>query len=147
MEKTLILGLVLFVASIFNTTTDSHSLTVKVADLQNSKGTVLVALYNRDGTIPDEHFKDYYKKKIGEIVDGKTEVTFNNLPQGTYAISILHDENNNGKVDKKFMLPLPKEGVGFSNYDDFGLSNRPNFKKASFNLSKDTVVEVKIIYK
>lgn len=147
MEKTLILGLVLFVASIFNTTIDSHSLTVKVADLQNSKGTVLVALYNRDGTIPDEHFKDYYKKKIGEIVDRKTEVTFNNLPQGTYAISILHDENNNGKVDKKFMLPLPKEGVGFSNYDDFGLSNRPNFKKASFNLSKDTVVEVKIIYK
>lgn len=45
------------------------------------------------------------------------------------------------------MLPLPDEGVGFSNYGDFGLSNRPNFKNASFNLTKDTAIVVKVIYK
>jgi uncharacterized protein (DUF2141 family) len=31
-----------------------------------------------------------------------------------YAINILHDEDNNGKIKKGFVLP--KEGMGFSNY-------------------------------
>ena len=85
--------------------------------------------------------------KNTEIENRNAKVVFNNLPEGSYAVTVLHDENNNGKIDKKFMLPLPKEGVGFSNYIDFGLSNRPNFKDASFNLNSDKTITVKVIYK
>lgn len=147
MEKALILSLILFVALITNTETNTHDLTIKVKELNNSDGTVVFTLYNKDGSIPDEKLKNYYKKDIVEIVDKKAKVTFNNLPLGFYAVTVLHDENNNKKIDKKFMLPLPKEGIGFSNYDDFGLNNRPNFKKASFNLIKDTTISVRVIYK
>ncbi len=91
--------------------------------------------------------KKYFRKKHTTIVNKKAENTFNNLPKGIYAVTILHDENNNGKIDTKFMSLLPDECVGFSNYDDFGLSNRPNFKNANFNLDKDTIIEIKVIYK
>jgi len=128
-------------------TINYHSLTIVVENLKNSDGSLIFTLYNKDGTIPDEKFQAYYKKAEVEIKSKRARFTFNQIPGGTYAIAILHDENNNGKIDKKFMLPLPKEGVGFSNYTDFGLSNRPNFKGASFTLDSDKTMVVKVIYK
>ena len=74
------------------------------------------------------------------------KVPFTNLPPGSYAANVLHDENKNGKIDKKFMLPIPKEGVGFSNYESIGLSNKPKFSKASFLVKSDMKKVIKIIY-
>lgn len=147
MEKILILSLLVFSILLINIKSNSYSLTIKTNGLENSEGTMIFALYNYEGSIPDQKFKKYYRKGNANIVNNKSEITFKNLPQGLYAVMILHDENSNGKIDTKFMLPLPDEGVGFSNYDDFGLTNRPNFKKASFNLNKDTTVLVTVKYK
>ena len=78
------------------------------------------------------------------INNGNAEYTFSNLPKGNYSVNILHDENNNGKIDKGLLLP--KEGIGFSNYSSIGLTNRPNFKKASFELTQNKTIKVKVIY-
>lgn len=123
---------------------NTFSLTIKVDELRNSEGVVQFALYNRDGTIPDEKFKHYYKIATSDINDGSATLTFSNLPSGIYAVNVLHDENENGKIDKG--LILPKEGIGFSNYESIGLSNRPKFSKASFELNTDSTLRVKIIY-
>ena len=123
---------------------EKYSLTVEVENLRNSKGLVQFALYNKDGSIPDEHYKNYFKMEKATINNDKAEVTFSNLPEGDYAVNILHDENNNGKVDKGFVLP--KEGIGFSNYASIGLTNRPYFKKASFELKQIKTIKVKIVY-
>lgn len=117
---------------------------VKVEKLQNSKGVVQFALYNKDGSIPDEDYRNYYRLEKAKIGNGKAEITFKNLPKGKYAVNILHDENNNGKIDKGLLLP--KEGIGFSNYQSIGLKNRPNFSKASFELNTDKTISVRIIY-
>lgn len=100
-----------------------------------------------EGSLPDEKLTRYFRKKTTAIDGNRAKITFKNLPKAQYAVMVFHDENKNGEIDRKFMLPLPKEGVGFSNYDDFGLSNRPNFKDASFSLNKDKTVVVKVIYK
>jgi len=121
-----------------------YSLTVEVKDLRNSKGIVLFALYKREDAFPDEHYKKYFKKLTGKIVNGASSITFENLPAGKYAVNILHDEDNDGKIKKG--LIMPKEGIGFSNFQSIGFSNRPSFAKASFNLSGDTKIEIKIIY-
>lgn len=123
---------------------NTFTLTVKVENLQNSKGEVQFTLYNTDGSIPDEYYKNYFKMDKSRIENGKAEITFSNLPKGTYAVSILHDENKNGKIDKGFILP--KEGIGFSNYSSIGLTNRPDFKKASFELNQNKTIKVKVIY-
>ncbi len=122
----------------------SYTLTIKVDGLRNSKGVVQFALYNRDGTIPDENFKAYYRIATSDINDGSATFTFFNLPLGKYAVNVLHDENENGKIDKG--LILPKEGIGFSNYETINLMNRPKFSKASFQLSNNSTHRVKIIY-
>ncbi|MDO9276839.1 MAG: DUF2141 domain-containing protein [Lutibacter sp.] len=128
-------------------TEETYSLTVKAAGFRNSKGEVLFALYNKDGSIPDEKYEHYFKKGISQIdKNGTATYTFKNLPKGNYAVNILHDENKNGKIDKKFMLPMPSEGIGFSNYESIGMSNRPKFSKASFEVSGNLSKVIKVIY-
>ena len=123
---------------------NTFTLTVEIENLRNSKGEVQFTLYNTDGSIPDEHYKNYFKIDKSRIESGKAEITFSNLPKGIYAVNILHDENKNGKIDKGFILP--KEGIGFSNYSSIGLTNRPNFKRASFELNQNKTIKVKVIY-
>ncbi len=148
LKKSLMLFLAFALLSFKNSTPEeTYSLTIKVEGLHNSNGEVLFALYHKDGSIPDEKYEKYFKKGISKINDqGIASFTFTNLPQGNYAASVLHDENKNGKIDKKFMLPIPKEGVGFSNYESIGLSNRPNFSKASFLVKSTMEKVVKMIY-
>ncbi len=121
-----------------------YSLTVEVNNLRNAGGVVVFALYNREDAFPDQHYKKYFKKNTEKIVNGSSSVIFENLPPGKYAVNILHDENNDGKIKKGFILPV--EGIGFSNYQSIGLSNRPTFTKASFNLQSDIKIKVNILY-
>ena len=147
MKKTIILiitPLMLLLSSFKDDFNEQNSLTVEVENLRNSKGIVQITLYNKDGSIPDEHYKNYFKMEKASIINGKSQCTFSNLPKGNYAVNILHDENNNGKIDKG--LILPKEGIGFSNYSSIGLTNRPNFKKANFELAQNKTIKVKVIY-
>ena len=122
----------------------AYSLKVNVDNLRNSKGVVQVSLYNKEGSIPDKDYTKYLKKKTAKINNKKAYVVFNNLPKGVYAVNVLHDENKNGKIDKGFILP--KEGIGFSNFKSINIANKPNFKKASFLLNRDSKVDVKVIY-
>ena len=121
-----------------------YSLIVSVDGLRNSKGIVQFSLYNQDDTIPDEEYKKYYKIEIGKIINGSSLVKFSGLAKGIYAVNILNDENVNGKIDKGFILPI--EGIGFSNYDSIGFTNRPGFTKASFKLTSNTKKTIKVIY-
>lgn len=147
--KKIVIAAVIFLSlqtlySFTNQKTETFSLTIEVKDLKNSKGIVQFALYNKDGTIPDEDYKKCYKILKEKILNRSSKVTFTNLPQGKYAVNILHDENENGEIDKGFILPI--EGIGFSNFQSIGFSNRPNFSKASFELNNNKTVNVKVIY-
>jgi uncharacterized protein (DUF2141 family) len=136
--------IILLLSSFQNQKKETYNLTIEVKELRNSTGTVLFALYNSDDALPDEHYKKYLKKLTGKIVKGSSSVTFENLPAGKYAVNILHDEDNDGKIKKGIILP--KEGIGFSNYESIGFSNKPSFRKASFDLQSDKTVKIKIIY-
>jgi uncharacterized protein (DUF2141 family) len=63
-------------------------------------------------------------------LNGHGECNFTGLRPGTYAISVFHDENSNGKLDTNF-LGIPKEGVGASN-DAKGHFGPPKFADAAF---------------
>ena len=98
--------------------TKGSSLTVSVNKLRNSNGNVLFVLFNTEDAFPDEHYKKYYKILRGKIENGSSLVIFENLPPGKYAVNILHDENKDGKIQRRFILPL--EGIGFSNFQSIG---------------------------
>jgi len=67
------------------------------------------------------------------VADKKVQVVFTNLPYGWYGISLYHDENSNGEMDKNAM-GIPKEAYGFSN-NAKGFFGKPNYKKVMFQLN------------
>jgi uncharacterized protein (DUF2141 family) len=46
--------------------------------------------------------------------EGEVRFTFTDLKAGTYSVSIVYDEDSNGKLNTGF-LGIPSELVGFSN--------------------------------
>lgn len=149
MKKTIygfgLIGIIILLTSFGNQKKEiTFSLTVEVSGLRNSKGVVQFALYHTPDAFPDEDYKKHYRKRTAKIVDGFSAVTFENLPFGKYAVNILHDEDENGKIKKGMVLP--KEGIGFSNYESIGMFNKPKFSEAGIVLRADTTIQVKIIY-
>ena len=122
----------------------TYTLNINVNDLRNSTGVVQFSLYNVEGSIPDEHFEKYFKVQKAKIIGEASSMTFDNLPEGNYAVNILHDENENGKTDKGMVLPV--EGIGFSNYTNINLFNRPKYSKAKFELKNDKTIQIQVIY-
>jgi uncharacterized protein (DUF2141 family) len=71
---------------------------------------------------------------------------FDNLPSGTYALALIHDENGNGKLDT--MMGIPKEGFGFSKNPAIRFGP-PSFKSASVAIvagKTDETVKVKYLF-
>jgi len=120
--KKLSLSLTLLVSSMV-----AMDISVEVTDIEKRGGQLYVGLYDKN-----EGFRDIlktYNKNIVNIDSSSIKIIFKNIPKGVYAISIFHDENENGKLDKNF-LGIPIEGYGFSN------NIRPILRGASFEESK-----------
>lgn len=82
-----------------------------------------------------------YRKVKAEIHDGKAIFSIPDLAYGTYAVSIYHDENDNGTLDHN-AFHFPAEPLGFSNHFSLGLfSGMPSFEKMKFIFSKDKFSE------
>jgi uncharacterized protein (DUF2141 family) len=102
----------------------------------NGKARLLIFSSKEKTSFPKEKDKAY-GKFIVPIIDNKVLFTFENLPFGDYAISVHHDEDNNGKVNSNF-LGIPNEGLGASN-DAKGFMGPPNFEKAKLKLNKEQI--------
>jgi uncharacterized protein (DUF2141 family) len=104
----------------------SQSIHVDVADLRSDRGHVVCFLYNSDVGFPKDQSVSIAKTN-GVISGGRSSCDFASVPVGTYAISVYHDENDNGRLD----AGIPKEGVGASN-DAKAHFGPPKFKDAKF---------------
>ena len=128
--------LLLFLLSVITNSqsVQANNLTVMITHIKNEEGQVAIALYRTE----KDFMKTRFQGKLIKAVKGNVTVVFENLPTGEYAISILHDTNENGKMDTNF-IGIPKEGYGFSN-DVMGAMGPPSFTKAKFTLSEKTVI-------
>jgi uncharacterized protein (DUF2141 family) len=127
-------------------TKDTATLTVRVTGARNTKGKIGVTLFQNAQGFPDDTSKAIRQDSVE--IDPKTmsaQVTFKDLPQGTFAISVLHDENGNGKMDKNF-VGMPKEGYGASN-NPSKKRRAPTFDEAKFSLNtSEQAIEITLIY-
>ena len=82
--------------------------------------------------------KDFLKKEIIKrtikIKNGFAEVKVSDLKYGEYAIAVIHDENDNGKLDFHFYGP-PSEKTGTSN-NVKTLILPPSWEDAKFNINE-----------
>lgn len=104
---------------------------VHITNIRNLNGNLGVSLYNSKKGFPGKH-EQAYASVLKKITAASDNVLFENLPYGTYAVSIMHDENNNRKLDTTF-IGIPKEGVGVSNNPKIGMGG-PKFNDSAFTL-------------
>ena len=107
-------------------------LIVDISGFPSSDGFVMVALNNSEESYKGGEAAAIAKTKT-MVVDQKAQVVFTSLPYGWYGISLYHDENSNGEMDKNAM-GIPKEAYGFSN-NAKGFFGKPNYKKVMFQLN------------
>jgi uncharacterized protein (DUF2141 family) len=86
---------------------------VDVVGLRNNNGQVFCALYASVEGFPKDSRKAI-RRDTSSISGKKASCEFLGIEPGTYAVSVFHDENSNGKLDTNF-LGIPREGVGASN--------------------------------
>ena len=113
-------------------------LTVNVSGFKTNDGKLKVGLYNNEGTF----LKETYLSLDSKISDLKATVFFKDLPKGEYAISLYHDENNSGVLEKG-MFGIPKEPFACSN-NAKGKMGPPKYIDAKFTLdsNKEIVIEL-----
>lgn len=100
-----------------------------VTGLRSAKGQVLACLTARPETFPDCDKDPAAKSAKITPAASTVELNFGEVPPGRYAISLFHDENGNGRLDKRLMIP--REGYGFSR-DAPVVLGPPSFAKAAF---------------
>ncbi|KPL69146.1 hypothetical protein SZ64_14135 [Erythrobacter sp. SG61-1L] len=108
------------------------TVTITVTDLRNTKGVVRACMTD-DANIFPKCRQDPKSHRATVNAAGTVTITFENVAPGTYAIALLHDENNNGKADRALMM-MPKEGYGFSR-DAKVKMGPPSFKSAAFEVA------------
>jgi uncharacterized protein (DUF2141 family) len=102
---------------------------VDISGLRNDKGQVLCALFSSAEAFPKKADKAVVRL-TAKIAERQAVCDFTGVAPGTYAVSVVHDENSNGKLDTNF-IGMPREGVGASN-DAKGHMGPPKFSAASF---------------
>ena len=105
------------------------ALEVVVTNIAAEEGKIMIGLY----AIEKKWLKDSYKGAFGKISNGAAKVVFEQLPYGSYAVSVFHDKNDNNELDMRFGF-LPKEPTASSNQapSRFG---PPRWEDAKFELN------------
>lgn len=103
---------------------------VRILDIRNSTGAVACALFESPDGFPTEFLHSATNIMMIKVRDTQARCDFEDIPPGTYALAVIHDENMNGKLDTNW-LGFPTEGYGFSN-DAEALLGAPSFSAASF---------------
>ncbi len=121
------------------------SVTVKVEGLKGSEGVALVLLY--------DSAESWLKiPKAVQVVRAKISgaslvVELKGVKPGSYAVSVIHDENKNNELDMRWLpYPKPKEGVGASR-DPETKVGPPKWESAKFDVGAEgATVNVTVKY-
>lgn len=113
------------------------SLQVSISGASSDVGSIRILVFSKPSGFPEQ-----VKQAVRSISllpkNGKASFKLTDLPAGTYAIGVIHDQDNNGKLSTN-AVGYPTEKFGFSNNPKvyFG---PPAFEKAAFVLGKNAVL-------
>lgn len=121
---------------------EKGALEIRISNAKSDRGKIRVLLFSSETGFPDQPEKAL-KSNTLDPKDKSCDLIFEDLPLGRYAISVIHDEDNDGKMTTNF-FGYPSERFGFSNNPKIYLEP-PAFEKAAFDLkSKTTQVLIEL---
>jgi uncharacterized protein (DUF2141 family) len=120
---------------------NAQNVEVIITGIRTEKGQMVIGVFK-----DDESFKKEvaFIEKIfvkNNISNGEMRVLFT-LEPGIYGLSLLDDENSDGKMEYNF-LGLPREGFGFSDYYHTGFT-KPKFDSFKFSINKNQIRRITI---
>ena len=116
------------------------ALKVEIQNIRVLKGTVYVALFRPGKSFPGDNSVDDKKVNAGS----KSVQALFSVEPGDYAIAVYHDENSNGKMDKR-LFGIPKEPYGFSN-NVKPIMSAPKFSDCKFSVGDGgKVISIKLL--
>ena len=117
-----------------------NSITVQVTGIDQIEGNIYIGLYNNKIGFTE---LDYvYKYKIVPANQRSITAIMEDIPTGTYAISVFHDKNSNGYLDKNF-VGYPSEVYGFSN-NQRAIFSAPSYESCLFLLDQDIQLDIEL---
>jgi len=145
-SKVMLVTLILAVSMPLMAQSGSATLTVRVTGARNSKGRVAPALFQSGAGFPGDNSKAIRTRQAEiEAQTRSAQFVLKGIPYGVYAVSVFHDENMNGKLDKNF-VGAPKEGYSASNNPRKRMGPPP-FDEAEFpGNHPEQSIEIKLIY-
>ena len=118
-------------------------LTVVIENLQAAEGQVMIAVGTEESFAAAEgESRAHAVQVVLPAREGSVTFTPDALPDGTYAVQVMHDVNGNGELDANF-VGMPKEPWGFSN-NARGNFGPPQFADTQFALNGDTQITIAV---
>ncbi|RLD38648.1 MAG: DUF2141 domain-containing protein [Bacteroidetes bacterium] len=116
----------------------TYSLKVVIEGVQEVQGKIQMGLFNDAG----DFLETGSEFRVVSIAIDTTTMIFNfqSLPAGKYAISLYHDLDASGDIEKNF-IGFPLEPFGISN-DAWNRFSAPRWKEASFHVRADTTIVI-----
>jgi uncharacterized protein (DUF2141 family) len=130
----LILSLLISMLFSFIPGQNTSEIDLHIHDAKTNKGVVRILLFDSEKGYPDKPTLAL-KSFSAPLVDLKCSVKIKDLKPGRYAITVIHDADENGELNTN-PLGYPVEGYGFSNNAKAYFS-APAFSKASFELGME----------
>ncbi|MFM7234208.1 MAG: DUF2141 domain-containing protein [Flavobacteriales bacterium] len=122
----------------------ANGVTIKIKGIEGNKGQLALLIFNGATGFPSDHTKAL-KQAIVPISGNSVVYSFPDLPAGTYAVTVMHDENKNNTLDTN-MFGIPEEGIGVSN-DALSMFGPPSFNECSFKHNgSSTSIEITLDY-
>lgn len=137
--------ILVFVLLLFTAAPLSGQLKVHVAGLESDEGSVLIFVFSEAKAYPKKLDRAIARYST-DISKGEAEFEITDLPDGEYALAIMHDENGNGELDMNF-IGMPAEGLCASN-NAKSFMGPPAYKDAKFTHTNGSlqVMRVKMKY-
>ena len=130
--------------SLFAQSSEKGILEIHFNHLRSEQGSMAIGINTSSKGWPRKAEMELNWKKEN-IKDGVFIVRIPDLPFGTYAISVLDDENSNLEMDMR--LGIPKEGYGFSNDAPIRFLSAPKYEDCSFEFTRSMQqISIKLVY-
>ncbi|HWR15951.1 MAG TPA: DUF2141 domain-containing protein [Terriglobales bacterium] len=117
------------------------NLTVVVQGVDSAKGVVGLVLFSTPNGWPED-VADSFRHMAVPSQPGTSTMVVSDLPAGRYAIAVIHDLNENMRLDKNW-LGKPKEQWGMSN-NPHAMLRAPSFQDAEFDLMRNEQITIRL---
>lgn len=119
-------------------------ISVRIANLRNQTGRICLTLFDGAQGFPNQSDRAVASRCVN-AEEATSGITFDNLAPGDYAIAVIHDENQDGKLNTG-LFGIPTEGFGFSRNPKVRMG-APRFKDTAFPLSgPSTQIQIDLKY-